>query len=412
MLYLLPLGLLMLGSLCKLPARAQDAGGAPEEVHFGAGSCAAQACHGGGAGSDETWRRAYKLWATQDKHAGAYDILTNELGRRIGERLGIEPTKAAECLVCHGTTGVATAETFDPHDGVSCEQCHGGAKAWLGPHAAPGWKDKSPSEKELLGFRDLSTAAKRSASCVRCHVAGAGGEITHAIMAAGHPPLVFDAAKFVHDMPPHWDDANDLSVATWVHGQRANAAAMLERIAAAEPGKVPDFALFDCYSCHHPIYTGSVYETAATPGRPGDLAYETSSLKVFLTAIRYPEDAEFAPALAATVRPELPGDPAAVARGLAERLPTLPSELNARAEARAWLENLDAYLARIAAGEERASRFVMQQLAFAAHSLAASRDGAAFTEAFAALDEALDPRRPYDARRCAELARAAIAAGR
>ncbi|MHC4342181.1 MAG: multiheme c-type cytochrome, partial [Planctomycetota bacterium] len=237
----------ILVSLALLPARAQDSGRSTrEELHFGAGSCAAQACHGG-AFPD---RVEYKVWATEDKHSKAFEVLTGPLGQRMGVRLGIEPTEAKECLSCHGTTGVELAETFDMADGVSCELCHGGARGWLGPHAAPEWQNLSIAQKEERGLRDLSTPAKRAQTCVRCHVGGDSSDITHAIMAAGHPPLHFDAATYLRVMPPHWKDEEDLSVPTWLESGKANAVAQLKRIArwAATPKGWPEFAVFDCES--------------------------------------------------------------------------------------------------------------------------------------------------------------------
>jgi hypothetical protein len=260
-------------------ARAQGPA-EPVEFHLGAGSCAAQACHGGAADA----RQEYKIWATRDRHSRAYESLTSALGERIGERLGVEPTEAPECLSCHGTTGVQTAATFDPSDGVSCELCHGGAQKWLGAHVTPAWKRLTPAAKASRGFRDLTTPANRAAVCVGCHVAEKGRDITHAIMAAGHPPLVFDTAKFLDDMPPHWSDEDDLRVATWVEGLKANAAAVLGHVERTARSGAPDFTVFDCYSCHHPVYTGSVYEKGEAPGRPGDLPLELSSLKVLLVA--------------------------------------------------------------------------------------------------------------------------------
>src|SRR5262245_55033234 len=70
------LALLAFVAACA-PAGAQ----APHEkdIFFGAGGCAAQACHGGGAAD----RQEYKVWATRDRHAKAFDSLAGDLGRRI-----------------------------------------------------------------------------------------------------------------------------------------------------------------------------------------------------------------------------------------------------------------------------------------------------------------------------------------
>ena len=404
-------GLLALAaSLTPRGARAeeQEAGA---ELHLGAGSCAAQACHGGASEA----RQEYKIWATRDRHSRAYEVLTGRLGRRIGSRLGLEPTGAPECLSCHGTTGVETAATFDPGDGVSCELCHGGAQKWLGAHVSPAWRKLTPAAKADRGFRDLTTPAKRAEACVGCHVAGKDRSITHAIMAAGHPPLVFDAARFLDAMPPHWTDEEDLRVATWVEGLKANAAAVLDHVERTAKDGAPDFAVFDCYSCHHPIYSGSVYETSDPPGRPGDLPLQLSSLEVLLVAAG--DEAllrRFDGILSHTYAP---GDPT---KGLARYAGEAAADVRrlfpdaakyGREHAAKFLENLDAHLERVAAGQTRTPRAEMQQIALAIHSLAPRREEA-FRRAYAELDRGLQRNAPYDPAACALTARAVIAAAR
>lgn len=391
-------------------ARAQEPK-ADEELHLGAGSCAAQACHGGASEA----RQEYKIWATRDRHSRAYEVLTGELGRRIGTRLGLEPTGAPECLSCHGTTGVKTAATFDPGDGVSCELCHGGAQKWLGAHVSPAWKKLTPAAKAERGFKDLTTPAKRVESCVGCHVAGRGRDITHAIMAAGHPPLVFDAARFLDDMPPHWTDEQDLRVATWVEGLKANAAAVLDHVERTARNGAPDFTVFDCYSCHHPIYTGSVYERSEPPGRPGDLPLELSSLEVLLVAAG--DEALLQRFDAILSHTYAPGDPtkdlARYAKRAADDVRRLFPEASkyGRGHAATFLKNLDAHLERVAAGGRRTPRTEMQQIALAIHSLAPRREEA-FRLAYGELDKGLGRTVAYDPVACAKAARAVIAAAK
>jgi hypothetical protein len=392
-------------------ARAQEPA-EPVELHLGAGSCAAQACHGGAADS----RQEYKIWATRDRHSRAYEALTGELGQRIGERLGKKPTEAPECLTCHGTTGVQTAATFDPSDGVSCELCHGGAQKWLGAHATPGWKKLTPAAKAARGFRDLTTPKNRAAACVGCHVAEKGRDITHAIMAAGHPPLVFDTAKFLDDLPPHWTDKDDLRVATWVEGLKANAAAVLGHVERTAQSGAPDFTVFDCHSCHHPVYTGSVYEKGEAPGRPGDLPLELSSLKVLLLAAG--DDALRERFDAILNKTHAPGDStqdlvfyAGKAAGEVQRL--FPdAHTYGRKHAAKFLGNLDAYLERVAAGRTRTPRAEMQQIALALRALAARRHDPEFRAAYTELERGLRRTEPYAPAGCAKAARAVIAAAR
>ena len=220
--------------------------------------------------------------ASKDPHSNAFATLGSALGKRIGERLGIDPTTSDRCLNCHGTIGVETADTFDQADGVSCELCHGGAKEWLGPHVDEKWRERPPEIKARQGLRDLTTAKNRAALCATCHVAARGREIGHDIMAAGHPPLVFDAAKQARDMHPHWKDERDMTYLLWAEGLRAGAVAELERIARAGIDKRNwiEFAVFDCYSCHHPIYQGSAYELRRKGGKPGDLPLDLATLRV------------------------------------------------------------------------------------------------------------------------------------
>jgi len=411
---ILPAALLGAAALvARAPAQEAPAPAGP--VHLGAGSCAAQACHGGAF----VERQEYKTWATVDRHSRAFDDLTGDIGKRIGDRLGIDPEQAPECLACHGTTGVETAATFDPHDGVSCELCHGAAQAWLGPHAAPAWKKMSPGEKERLGLRDLTTPGKRAALCVGCHIGGPGRDITHAMMAAGHPPLEFDLAAFLQAMPPHWEEKTPASPATtWVEGIKAESAArlgQLSRAARLDYGW-PEFAVFDCWSCHHLAYSGSVYERAPLPARPGDLAVGLAGLQTLVIAAGDDVLAKrFDRHVRLAWRPGTPplelADFAASAAGDVQRI--LPDSAGyGRAEADRFVANLDAYLARADGGQIRLTRAQMQQITLALLALVPQPGAEGFRAAMDELDEALDVSKPYDAAACAAIARRAIAASK
>jgi len=381
------------------PVGAQEPPDTAGEIHLGAGSCAAQACHGGGSGE----RNEYKIWATRDKHHRAYDVLLEPLGQRIGQRLGIDPTKERRCLDCHATTGVRLAKSHVVEDGVSCELCHGGAKDWLGPHATPEWQKLSAKQKAAAGFLDLATPPKRAAACMRCHVGSKRSDITHAIMAAGHPPLSgFDVQAYLRVMPPHWSDKDDRSVATWVAGMKATARAQLDRIARTlRRGHRLEFSVFDCWSCHHAAYSGSLYEKAPLPGRPGNLPLELSNLKVLLIAdgnkVRM---ARFKPLLERTYDPR--GDtPEKLAEEATRAADDLAELFTTPRAAGVYLKNLDQHLARIERNETRAPKAEMLLLAMAIQSLKGA-------EPSAELDRALRPGVVYDAAKCARLARAAM----
>jgi len=395
-------------------------GGVPiEEVHLGAGSCAAQACHGGGFPE----RMEYKVWATKDPHSNAFTTLGSALGQRIAKRLGIDATESDRCLNCHGTTGVKTADTFDQTDGVSCEQCHGGAKEWLGPHVDADWRERPPEIKARQGLHDLSTAKKRADLCVTCHVCGPGREIGHEIMAAGHPPLVFDAAKQIQDMHPHWHPQwkgeRDMTFLLWVEGLRAGAVAELRRIGrtARDKRNWMEFAVFDCYACHHPIYQGTAYETRPATGQPGNLPLDLSTLRVLvrLTGDRALEDAA-APILRRTVRPsedprKLANEAERAADRLASRqLAAIELQREPRKLADTWLAKLEAWLSDKSV--PTIPPHLMQQLAMAVDVLVPNRLAEGYREAYAALLRSVDPKTHYDAKASATLALKALAAGR
>jgi Cytochrome c554 and c-prime len=392
------LALLLPALAACAPAGAQQV---PErDLFLGAGSCAAQACHGGGDAN----RQEYKIWANRemDRHSRAFASLTGELGRRIGQRLGIDPPNARECLSCHSASDVKAAATFDRADGVSCELCHGAAGRWLGAHVSPAFKELSPREKETHGLKDLTTPAKRALVCVDCHVGGEGRDVTHAMMAAGHPPLAFSLPRFLHDMPPHWkkpDATADL--AAWAEGAKAAGAARLRQVERMARGGAewPEFGAFDCYACHHEISGGA---DARPLGRPGDLPLDLAPLEVLALG-----DATSAGRLegilGTTYRPG--GERrklAEVAASAAEEVERLPA-----VDAGGFRGRIDAWLARVETGEARAGYAAMQQVKLLAFALAPDPKAPAFAEAYTALDEALA--RPYDARACAALARRALA---
>ena len=67
-----------------------------------------------------------------------------------------------------------------------------------------------------FGMTDLRDPATRAEVCSSCHVgnAGEGKVVTHAMYAAGHPPLPgFEVATFLDAMPPHWAKPDETSTA-------------------------------------------------------------------------------------------------------------------------------------------------------------------------------------------------------
>src|SRR5207245_147780 len=108
--------------------------------YIGPGSCAATSCHGSVkpiAGS-RILQNEYSTWIIQDKHSRAYQALTGDVGQRMARilKLGAKSEDAPKCLGCHALNPAPQqrGRAFEISEGVSCENCHGPASGWLGPH--------------------------------------------------------------------------------------------------------------------------------------------------------------------------------------------------------------------------------------------------------------------------------------
>ena len=155
-------------------------------------------------------------------------------------------------------------------DGVGCAACHGDATHWQQVHMLPEWKTLPRESRAALGYRDLGTPLERVQTCVRCHVGDAEHEVNHDLIAAGHPRLFFEFAAYQRLEPRHWsphgkaEAAADFTERSWSVGQAAALAAVADLLVtraerarhAAETGAAqrwPEFAEFDCYSCHRTL---------------------------------------------------------------------------------------------------------------------------------------------------------------
>jgi hypothetical protein len=189
--------------------------------YLGAGQC--MQCHTEGPRGNRNEQFAlmteYATWRIQDKHSLAFLVLKGPRGTRVGELLKTDVTKpAAGCLNCHSMWSVQESgrggDDFELADGVSCDACHGPASEWLFPHQQPkAWRKKSAKEKQELGMTDLRDPVTRAKVCTSCHVGDAtqGKVVTHAMFAAGHPPLPpFELAVFSKALPQHWREKRDV----------------------------------------------------------------------------------------------------------------------------------------------------------------------------------------------------------
>ncbi len=248
----------------------------------GAGACTSSGCHASPVAGHAAWQSSYTVWATLDPHARAHRVLHEPLAARIVAALAARDrataaVPAAEnraCIGCHATAGGSFAAA-----GVSCESCHGAAGDWLVAHTLPGWKTAG----NTLGMIDLADPTTCAARCAGCHVGGpptadgAVREVSHDLVAAGHPRLAFELRSSKAAEPPHWRDrladglADNAAVDPldeWALGRAATLRAYLEQtlrqsedsrgVLARGDGSAPlarvwpEFTAFDCYGCHRP----------------------------------------------------------------------------------------------------------------------------------------------------------------
>jgi hypothetical protein len=274
--------------------------------YIGPGSCAATSCHGSVkpvAGS-RILQNEYSTWIVKDKHSHAYQALTGDIGERIARilKLNSKAEEAPKCLACHAlyTTPEQRGRPFELSEGVSCENCHGPASAWLGPHTTRDW----PHEKSVaLGMRDTRDVIHRTEKCLECHLGTKEKFVDHEMIAAGHPDLFFELDSFSAVMPRHWkapresahgkpvEDAAWAGVRDWSAGQAVQLRAVMGRLTWRAKGERfdrrdvwPEYSELSCFACHHalvPAKDSWRQEHGFAGRRPGDPAWNSSRYEVF-----------------------------------------------------------------------------------------------------------------------------------
>lgn len=274
--------------------------------YIGPGSCAATSCHGSvkPVEGSRILQNEYSTWIIKDKHSKAYQALTSDVGERMARilKLGTKAEEAPKCLACHAlyTTPEQRGRAFEIAEGVSCENCHGPASAWLGPHTTRDW----PHEKSVaLGMRDTRNVMHRTEKCLECHLGTNEKFVDHEMIAAGHPDLYFELDSFSAVMPRHWkspresapgkpvEDATWVGVRDWSAGQAVQLRAAMERLAWRAKGERfdkkevwPEYSELSCFACHHSLGPAkdSWRQEHGYPGRrPGDPAWNGSRYAVF-----------------------------------------------------------------------------------------------------------------------------------
>ncbi len=286
-------------------ARPLAAEPVPEVAQYvGPGRCEASNCHGSAVPRSDPdaaiLQNEYLTWSVNDPHSKAYGVLAGESGFRMARLLGLSGNgtnastwltasgaKPEQCLDCHtlNVPAMGRAKSFTLTDGVSCEACHGAAGAWVDRHSDPAWTADQSVELGMVDTRDPAVAAEQ---CLGCHLGDERRRVGHDLIAAGHPPLVFELYAYAAMMPPHWrrheGNAGWFDGRAWVAGQAVGLRQAVRHI--AEQGRAagwPEFANYDCFGCHHDLTSESwrkARQRAGGLGRPSLTLSNYATLRV------------------------------------------------------------------------------------------------------------------------------------
>ena len=286
--------------------------GSGPSVHEGVASCANSTCHGRQVASGLVVRQN-ELVTWQDPsgsagaHARAFRALGQPRAQAIANRLGLGPAeRASACLGCHTDPASGRGERFQIADGVGCEACHGGAGhagsgGWLASHYALG---ATHAANVAAGMTALDNPRVRAGVCLDCHFGSARNQqfVSHELMSAGHPRLSFELDLFTELQRHHDVDADYPArgktvaggVKTWALGQTMalqRALALYADPQTGQAGAFPEFAFFDCHSCHRQISDEAATRPAFQPNaaRPiphGAPPFNDESMIVLTAAAR------------------------------------------------------------------------------------------------------------------------------
>lgn len=282
-----------------LAAPPRGGGNPADEPHqyTGPGSCSSTTCHGSIAprADNRVKQNEYSVWIVRDKHSKAYQALTGMVGERMAMILDIGKAETApKCLACHALDVPASerARTFDLSEGVSCENCHGPASAWLGHHTERNWTHEQSVQAGMTEMRDV---ARRTEKCLSCHLGSKEKYVDHQMIAAGHPDLYFELDSFSASMPRHWNEPGEpgeaegsdqwYEVREWSAGQAVQLRQALLQLAEQTRGNAwPEYSQLECYACHHSLGPAeqSWRQVRGYPNRrPGDPPWNASRYVVF-----------------------------------------------------------------------------------------------------------------------------------
>jgi len=262
-----------------------------DDKHLGVATCASSTCHGAASprGASNVLQNEYLTWHRRDHHSRAYEALLDERSQRISRRLGLGPAhKADACLDCHADNVAPRhrGPEFQISDGIGCEGCHGGAERWIRSHA-----DSKTSHADNLanGLYPTEDPAARTRLCMSCHYSHPETPMTHELMAAGHPQLLFDLNTFTQIQPAHHEVDADyrrrkgaVSAATeWAIGEATGSGILLKTVTTdmeSGGGLFPELYHYNCNACHHAL--GRDWPLRPTGLPTGSVPLEDASLRI------------------------------------------------------------------------------------------------------------------------------------
>lgn len=247
----------------------------------GAASCAG--CHSGmSKGQDGHPQNEYREWQGKrgdGPHYNSFNILNGQESQSISrvlhqiDGLGKEAFKRADCLRCHGLGHAAKQQSkkWNEREPVSCEACHGHAgprpginEGWQTLHTYPNWNSKDSEEWLTYGMYDTRDVLLWAENCLECHHGTATARFSHSLLGAGHPDIPFELFGDLSGVPEHWrwersylKDVPDEGIwqfaRIWAVGQAITLRETMRALVrwSAKASERPDFALFNCISCHH-----------------------------------------------------------------------------------------------------------------------------------------------------------------
>jgi hypothetical protein len=287
------------GAIIWFGAAGQAQSPGAEPVHLGVATCSGSNCHGSSerpTGSAVAGNE-YLIWAKNDKHRKAYTVLLEDRAIRMARAIGL-PDAANQrlCLDCHADNvpPARRGRQFQLADGIGCETCHGGAETWLGVHiSGAGHRDNLAA-----GLYPLDQPVARAEKCLGCHFGDKTRFVDHRLYGAGHPRLGFELDTYTAIQPAHFvvdkgyierkGPVSDARV--WAVGQAAALIKRMNALIAPPPGKrgvFPEFALYDCQSCHHPYDTLHAPLPTASGLGPGTVKlYDANAVMLQAAAAR------------------------------------------------------------------------------------------------------------------------------